>query len=84
MQLAPNPQGGVTIDGVAADSEAGDKGLERGDVIMQAGPHAVQRPQDVATAIDEARRSGRKDVLLLVEHDGRRLFVPLAVQHANG
>ena len=84
MALAPNPEGGVTIDGVAPNSEASEKGLHRGDVIVRAGPHRVHSPTDVAAAVDEARHAGREAVLLLVQHQGLRLFVPLELPHQNG
>jgi serine protease Do len=77
MRLAANPQGGLTIEGVASDSDAGDKGLQRGDVIVRAGDAATDTPADLTTAVAAARHAGRKSVLLLVKHDGRRLFVPL-------
>ncbi len=81
MQLEPNPAGGVTIDGVKAGSDAGEKGLSAGDVILRAGDHRVTSAADVAAAAAEARHAGRKDILVLVAHNGRQLFLPLA---ANG
>ena len=79
MQLSANPSGGLTIDGVSSDSDAGDKGLGQGDVILSAGGQALSSPQDFSSAVTEARKAGRKDVLLLITHQGRRLFVPLSV-----
>ncbi len=84
MRLAANPKGGVTIEGVAADSAAGDKGLQRGDVIVRAGERKTDTPADLSAAVDAARHAGRKSVLLLVEHGGRRLFVPLEVSEQDG
>jgi serine protease Do len=84
MRLAANPQGGVTIEGVSSDSEASDKGLQRGDVIVRAGAQAANSPADISAAVAAARHDGRKSVLLLVKHDGRRLFVPLDVEQADG
>jgi serine protease Do len=84
MRLAANPQGGVTIEGVSSDSDADGKGLQRGDVIMRAGGQKTDTPADLTSAVDAARHAGRKSVLLLVEHDGRRLFVPLELSEANG
>jgi serine protease Do len=84
MRLAANPQGGVTIEGVAADSDAGGKGLARGDVIMRAGDQKTDSPTDLSAAVAAAKQAGRKSVLLLVNHGGRRLFVPVDVAEENG
>ena len=83
MRLAPNPEGGVSIKGVSSASDAGEKGLRPGDVILQAGEHKVATPQDVAAAAAEAKKSGRNEVLLMVQHSGRRAFVPLKVDPAD-
>jgi serine protease Do len=79
MQLQPNPNGGVTIAGLGAGSDAAEKGVRPGDVILRAGGRAAATATDVAAAVAEAKRQGHKDVLLLVEHSGRRLFVPLVI-----
>jgi serine protease Do len=83
MRLTPNPSGGVTVRGVSSSSDAGEKGVRPGDVILQAGEHKVATPQDVATAADEAKKNGRADVLLMIEHNGRKGFVPLKVEKAE-
>jgi serine protease Do len=84
MRLQPNSHGGVTVAGVASDSDAADKGLARGDVILQAGGHKTASPGDVASAVAQARKDGRDEVLLMVTHNGRRVFVPLKLGHAEG
>jgi serine protease Do len=84
MQLAPDPKGGVVVQGVDANSDASDKGLGRGDVILRAGDHKVATPADVSAAVADARHEGRKEVLVLVAHGGRQLFVPLSTDQAAG
>ncbi|HEY5410730.1 MAG TPA: PDZ domain-containing protein, partial [Caulobacteraceae bacterium] len=84
MRLAPNPHGGVTVNGVGGDSEAAEKGLRRGDVILRAGARPTANPSDVAAAVAQARHEGRDEVLLMVAHNGRHLFVPLKIAKANG
>jgi serine protease Do len=82
MQLETNPSGGVVIDGARPDSDAGDKGLAGGDVILRAGQERVQTPADVAAAAEAAKRAGRKDLLVLVARNGQQLYVPLAIDKA--
>jgi serine protease Do len=84
MSVEPNPEAGLTIDGVRADSDAGEKGLQRGDVILRAGDHATSTPADLTAAVAEARRAGRKDVLLMVVRNGQHSFVPISVEAAKG
>jgi serine protease Do len=79
MELAPNAKGGVTVRGVSMSSDARQKGLREGDVIVRAGSQKTDSPADVASAADAARKIGRKDVLLLVSRNGRQLFVPVKV-----
>ena len=84
MRLTPNAQGGVTIGAVASDSDAADKGLARGDVILQANGRRIGSAGDVAAAVAEARHAGRDSVLLMIAHSGRHLFVPLKIEHGQG
>ena len=84
MRLAPSPRGGVTVAGVASDSDAADKGLSRGDVILQANGRKTASPADVAAVVADARRAGRDSVLLMVNHSGRRVFVPVQIDHGAG
>ena len=68
---------GVVVESVGENSDAADKGLKAGDVIVKAGAHAAAQPADVAAAVADARRDGRKSVLLLVNRDGQTVFVPV-------
>ena len=84
MRLEANPHGGVTVGAVASDSDAADKGLSRGDTILQANGRRTATPGDVASAVAAARKEGRHEVLLMVAHNGRRLFLPLKIDNAEG
>jgi serine protease Do len=57
---------GVVITKVDANSDAADKGLQPGDVVLKIGSRTVKTPQDVQTGVAEAKKGGRKSVLLLV------------------
>jgi serine protease Do len=84
LRLAPaSEQGaegeGALVMGVRPGSAAAELGLAEGDIIRQVGAAAVKSPADVSQAVKQARAADRKSVLLLVERDGRRSFVPLAL-----
>jgi serine protease Do len=69
----------VVVVEVAKGSPAADKDVHPGDVILEVAQEAVKSAQDVARKIDEARKAGRKSILLLVEHAGDLRFVALRV-----
>jgi serine protease Do len=76
--LGDDAKGVVVVD-VAKDTAAADKGFHPGDVIMEAAQEEVTTPQDLAAKIDEAKKVGRKSILLLVQHEGDLRFVALRV-----
>ena len=80
LKLAPDGQGrGVRIAGVASGSDAAQKGLRPGDVIERVGQTATHSATDLAQAVAQARKDGRKQVLLLVGRGGQHIFVPVEV-----
>jgi serine protease Do len=82
LQLAPAQDGeeGVMVAEVDPQSPAAEKGIRKGDLILDIGGQAVTRPQDVRSAVEAARKDGRKTVLLRVKgRDGVRFVaVPFA------
>ena len=58
---------GVIITAVDSSSDASDKGLRPGYLIMSVNQVPVTSPAQVLAAVDAARRAGRKSVLLLVK-----------------
>jgi len=77
-------QNGVLVEGIGQGSDAQEKGVQPGDIIVKAGARSVRTPGDVSAAVTEARGQGRSDVLLLVSRQGRTLFVPVIVDPAKG
>ncbi len=69
---------GVLVGQVDPDGVAGQKGLQRGDVILDAGGKAVATPADVVAAFDAAKTDGRKAVLLRVKSGETVRFIALA------
>jgi serine protease Do len=70
---------GVVVTEVAGDSPASEKGIRPGDVIVEVAQEEVKDPSKVAQKIDEARKSGRKSILMLVDRAGDLRFVALRI-----
>lgn len=58
---------GVVISAVDPASDAAEKGLRPGFLIMSVNQVPVSQPSEVAAAVAAARRAGRNSVLLLVK-----------------
>ena len=69
---------GVVVSNVDPDGAAGQRGLRTGDVILEAAGKAVSRPGDILNALADARKDGRKAVLLRVKSGDTTRFVALA------
>jgi serine protease Do len=70
---------GVLITKVDPDSDAADKGLQPGDVVMSVSNRNVHTPQDVQKGVSEAHTMGRKSVLLLVATSGGSRYVAVDI-----
>ena len=57
---------GLSVVGVARGSEAAEKSIRPGDVILEAGGQDLMSIADLEAAIDSARERGRSAVLVLV------------------
>jgi serine protease Do len=72
---------GVLITGVDGTSDAADKRLSAGDVIVEVAQEAVTSAADIKKRVDQLKKDGKKSVLLLVSNgDGELRFVALSVQ----
>ena len=76
--LADDVNGVVVLD-VASDSPAAEKGLRPGDVIAEVAQQEVKAPQDVTARIEDAKKAGRKSILLLIDRNGDLRFVALRI-----
>jgi len=77
LNLTAN-QAGLVITAIAPASDAAQKGVTPGDVILQADGRAVRTAQELTTATDAARRATRP-VLLQVDGRAGRRFVAVDV-----
>jgi serine protease Do len=57
---------GAVITKVDPDSDAADKGLQPGDVVLRVGNRMVRSPADFQSGVAEAKKGGKTSVLLLV------------------
>jgi serine protease Do len=72
---------GVLITGVEGSSDAADKRLSAGDVIVEVAQEAVSSAADIKKRIEQLKKDGKKSVLLLVSNgEGELRFVALSVQ----
>ncbi len=72
---------GVIITGVDGTSDAAEKRLSPGEVIVEVAQEAVANAADVKKRVDQLKKDGKKSVLLLVANsDGELRFVALSVQ----
>jgi serine protease Do len=80
LQVAPDAQGkGVRVAGVESSSDAAQKGLRPGDMILRAGDRATNTLADLKAAVAEAKKAGRKSVLLFVGRGSQHTFVPVEI-----
>ena len=70
---------GVVVAGVKGSSDASDKGLRPGDVIVRAGDRDVASASDVTAAVAEWKKAGRAIIPLSVNHGGHNVVVPVKI-----
>ena len=65
------------------DSAAAERGIQSGDIILDAGGKSVTRPEQIVEAFTTAKADGRKAVLLRVKSDQTVRFVALPTRAAS-
>jgi serine protease Do len=70
---------GVLVTRVDPDSDAADKGIQPGDVVVSVGNKVVHTPQDIKSQISGAQHDGRKSVLVLIDGNSGQRFVALKI-----
>jgi serine protease Do len=74
--------GSVVVTDVAANSTAAEKGVKAGDVIVEAAQEEVKTAAQIGSLVDQAKKAGRKSVLLLVDRQGDLRFVALKIDQS--
>ncbi len=75
----PADVNGAVVTALDAASDAAQKGLRRGDVIVRAGDRPVTSAADLTAVVEAAKRANRTSVLIGVHRAGRTLFLPLKI-----
>ena len=64
---------GVLVTGVAPGSEADEKSVKPGDVIVQVSQEAVSAVEQIAMLVEQLQEQGRRTVLFLVSDAENKL-----------
>ena len=76
VQLAPNDKGkGVAIVNVDPTGPAAAKGVTAGDVILEVAGKAVSSPREVKDEIQNAKKDGKKAIVMLLKTQDASRFV---------
>ena len=75
----PNKEG-VVITNVDNASDAAQKGIKSGDVILEVGGLVVKSPEDLANGVKEATKLGRKAVLMRLKSGEQTRFVAVQLK----
>jgi serine protease Do len=73
---------GLVVLGIDPTGRAADLGVELGDIILEVSGKAVQTPDDIRSALDEARGAGRHAALMRVKSGEAVRFVAVPVDPA--
>ena len=71
---------GVVIVEVNPDSDAAERGLKAGDIILEVAGDVVSDPADVQKSVRKARDKGRRSVHMLVRSGDRQRFIALPLK----
>ena len=83
MEIAPSDENdGVLITDVDPNGQAAERGLQRGDIILEVGNTEVKDPSSVEKKLADAKQSGLKAVLLRIKSGEQTRFVALPLSQA--
>jgi serine protease Do len=77
----PEATRGVVVNAVDPSSDAGSKGLQRGDIVLSANYQDVSTPAELEAAVRTAKSANRTAVLLRVQRRGQpATYVPIRLR----
>lgn len=71
---------GTVVTNITQGSEAAQKGLYEGDVIVEINQQPIDKPETAVKAIEKAEKAGRNSVLLLINREGDSRFLALKLK----
>ncbi len=82
LTLAPAKPGkeGVSVMEVDPGSDAAEKGIKAGDVILEIAGEQVTNPDDVVAGVKKANDLGRKAVMLHIKSADQKRIVPVQLK----
>lgn len=77
----PDSTQGVVVNAVDPSSDAGSKGLQRGDIVLSANYRPITSPAELEQAIREAKGASRNALLLRVQRRGQpATYIPIRIR----
>ncbi len=76
-EVNPDETKGLAVVGVEPGGKAADAGLATGDIILKVGDETVNKAEDLQRALENAKKTGRKNALALVKRNGDQQFIAL-------
>ena len=78
------PKEGVAIAEVDPSSDAAEKGVKAGDVILEVSGQTVAAPEDVVSGVKKAQEMKRSAVLLHIKSADQKRFVAVQLKDKKG
>ena len=76
----PDSAEGAVITAVKPGSLAADKGLRPGSIIVEVNQVKIKNPSDFSAALEKAKGSNQKSILLLIKERGEVRYVGLKLE----
>jgi serine protease Do len=71
---------GVTVQNVDPSSEAAEKGIRPGDIVLKISGRDVKTPTDIVDGVAAAKKADKSSVLLLLRAQDQQRFVALSIK----
>ena len=75
---------GVVIIEISPTGRAVESSLQTGDVILDVGRRAVNKPADVRKIVEDARAQSKHAILLRIKRGDTTTFVAVAISRNEG
>jgi serine protease Do len=79
-----SPKDGVVVAEVDSGSDAAEKGVKAGDVILEVSGQPVAAPEDVVSGVKKAQELKRSAVLLHIKSADQKRFVAVQLKDKKG